>query len=228
VQFDLDHFFICVARGGPEAGGLREFGLVEGSPNQHPGQGTANRRFFFHNAFLELLWVVDQAEAQSPLVERTRLWDRWSRRGQGASPIGICFRSARAHGTEQTHKPPFATWQYRPPYLPAPLAIEMGVNSQLSGEPLLFFTSFGRRADGDEPARRQPIEHPAGMRLITRLQVAGPPHELASAELRAAELECPSLSIAWGCDELVEVGFDGETVGKSHDFRPELPLVLHW
>ena len=29
---------------------LIRLGLREGSPNQHPGQGTANRRFFFANS----------------------------------------------------------------------------------------------------------------------------------------------------------------------------------
>jgi hypothetical protein len=28
----------------------------EDSSNTHPGQGTANRQFFFNNAYLELLW----------------------------------------------------------------------------------------------------------------------------------------------------------------------------
>jgi hypothetical protein len=38
--------------------------MAEGEPNTHPGQGTACRRFFFRNAFLELVWVRDPAEAQ--------------------------------------------------------------------------------------------------------------------------------------------------------------------
>jgi hypothetical protein len=63
---ELDHFFICTAAGAPEAERLIELGLTEGAPNTHPGQGTACRRFFFENAFLELVWVTDAAEAQSP------------------------------------------------------------------------------------------------------------------------------------------------------------------
>lgn len=48
----LDHIFICVQPGASEAEALIDFGLTEGSPNRHQGQGTANRRFFFRNAFL--------------------------------------------------------------------------------------------------------------------------------------------------------------------------------
>jgi Glyoxalase-like domain len=76
---ELDHVSICVAAGAPEADELIRFGLIEGAANRHPGQGTANRRFFFAGAFLELLWVDDPAEAAAgfSLVtkERTRRHD---------------------------------------------------------------------------------------------------------------------------------------------------------
>ena len=93
---ELDHVFICASIGAPEADRLVEFGLTEGTRNAHPGQGTANRRFFFHNAMLELLWVHDAAEAQSELVRPTRLWERWAGRSGGACPLALCFRP-RAH-----------------------------------------------------------------------------------------------------------------------------------
>jgi hypothetical protein len=228
MHVELDHFFICVAQAAPEAGRLVEFGLTQGAANRHPGQGTANRRFFFHNAFLELVWVDEPAEAQSALVAPTRLWQRWSERGRGASPFGICLRPTRRHGETEAGQAPFTTWVYRPPYLPAPLAIAMSTNSHVAAEPLLFFIEFGRRPDADEPGRRQPLGHAAGLRAITRVRVSGPSHEAASAELRAAELACPWLSIATLGDDLAELGFDGEIAGKSHDFRPDLPLVFRW
>jgi len=43
----LDHVFILCSPGAPESGALNRLGLTEGSPNTHPGQGTACRRFFF-------------------------------------------------------------------------------------------------------------------------------------------------------------------------------------
>jgi hypothetical protein len=61
----IDHVLIFASIGAPEAERLIAFGLTEGSPNRHPGQGTANRRFFFDNATLELLWVENPEEAQS-------------------------------------------------------------------------------------------------------------------------------------------------------------------
>ena len=41
----IDHVFLRAKRNAPEGDLLREFGLVEGSGNRHPGQGTENRRF---------------------------------------------------------------------------------------------------------------------------------------------------------------------------------------
>lgn len=57
MQIELDHLFVCTNPGAPEAEKLVRFGLHEGPPNQHPGQGTANCRFVFANAMIELLWV---------------------------------------------------------------------------------------------------------------------------------------------------------------------------
>ena len=73
----LDHAFIMCSIGAPEGDALIQRGLVEGSRNVHPGQGTANRRFFFENFMLELVWVDKPDEAQSEQTRRTRLWERW-------------------------------------------------------------------------------------------------------------------------------------------------------
>jgi hypothetical protein len=58
----LDHVIVFCSTGAPEADDLVRLGLREGLPNTHPGQGTANCRFFFQNAYLELLWVSDPKE----------------------------------------------------------------------------------------------------------------------------------------------------------------------
>jgi hypothetical protein len=62
MLIELDHLFVCTDPGGPEAEKLVQFGLREGPPNQHPGQGTACRRFSFANAMIELFWVNDGAQ----------------------------------------------------------------------------------------------------------------------------------------------------------------------
>ena len=113
MALHLHHAFVFTAVGAPEAEGLLNAGLVEGSPNTHPGQGTANRRIFFERGFLELFWVHDEHEAQSPLTAPTKLWDRWAGRGRTANPFGICLSSA--DGVDSNL--PFPTWAYRPKLL---------------------------------------------------------------------------------------------------------------
>ena len=119
---ELDHIFICTASGAPEANELLRFGLREGLPNQHPGQGTGCRRFLFKNAMLELLWVSDENEAKGELARRTLLWERWSRRDAASCPFGICLRPVGS----QNPKAPFSSWEYRPPYLAGNQSIHIG------------------------------------------------------------------------------------------------------
>jgi hypothetical protein len=224
MTVELDHVFICTAVGAPEADRLIDFGLSEGSPNHHPGQGTACRRFFFKNAYLELLWVVDPGEAQSALVRRTGLWERWARRGRDASPFGVGLRPI----SSEEAVAPFQAWAYRPPYLPEPLAIHMADNSEVLTEPLLFYLPFGRPPNPDDPARRQPREHAAGVRTITRLLILAGQGDGTAPQLRAVEEQCEGVGFAHGSEALMEVGFDGERSGGTADFRPALPLILRW
>jgi hypothetical protein len=141
MRIELDHLFICTTREAPEAERLVEFGLREGPPNQHPGQGTACRRFSFANAMIELVWVNDAEEAQNDCTRRTLLWERWSRRTNDASPFGVAVRPV----ARQSAQPPFPAWEYRPAYLPDPLVMhvaEAGVE-----EPMWLYLDFLRRIE---------------------------------------------------------------------------------
>jgi len=140
MSFHLDHIFICTAVGAPEGDGLIRFGLTEGAPNTHPGQGTACRRFFFRNAYLELLWVNEPTEAQSEAIRPTYLWERWVSRDSGVCPFGFGFRPATQHASEA----PFPTWEYRPPYLPDSLNLRVATNVAVLTEPMLFYLAFSR------------------------------------------------------------------------------------
>jgi len=222
LVFEVDHLFVCADVGAPEAESLIALGLTEGEANVHPGQGTANRRFYFHNLFLELLWVSDPLEAQSELVRPTQLWPRWSQRRSGASPFGVCLRPARP-GFEGV---PFPSWEYRPPYLPSPLAIHVGEDVPMS-EPFWFFLRFGRRPDAPERPRRQPLAHAVGFQEATQIRLTAPAagSPLAAA---AAVLATGAVTLVSGPEHLLEMTFDGGTQGRVQDFRPELPVVFHW
>lgn len=220
---EFDHLFICTFTGADEAADLAAFGLSEGMPNTHPGQGTACRRFFFCNAYLELLWVHDPAEAQSAPIQPTHLWERWTGRGRVACPFGFGFRPV----AQQVGSLPFATWEYHPPYLPAPVSFHVGTNADILTEPLLFYVPFAQRPDTYPRAKRPLMEHTSGLREITRVEFISPHSESLSRELQAvAKAELVRHSA--GPEYLVELGFDGELKGRTADFRPALPLVFHW
>ncbi|MEA5574087.1 hypothetical protein [Calothrix sp. UHCC 0171] len=155
IPFELDHLFILTEIGAPEAEELIAFGLVEGTSNTHPGQGTANRRFFFHNAMLELLWVHASEEAKSEVVSPTHLWERWENRHNGTSPFGIILRPVAGFENGFENATIFSSWEYRPPYLSGTMSIRVGNNSDILTEPILFQISFGMRPDRFPPEKRQ-------------------------------------------------------------------------
>jgi hypothetical protein len=220
---EFDHVFICVSVGGEEASALAAFGLNEGTPNLHPGQGTACRRFFFANSYLELLWVNDAVEAQSTLIQPTHLWERWIRRANGVCPIGLGFRPKTQHDGGA----PFSSWEYRPPYLAAPLSLHVATNANVLAEPMLFYLPFGLRPDGYPGAKRPLLAHRAGLREVTRVELTSPHVDRLSPEM-AVVTRAGLAQLRAGLEYLVELGFDGETQGQHADFRPLLPLVFRW
>ena len=222
MDFELDHLFVCVSEGGPEADRLAAFGLTEGEPNQHPGQGTACRRFFLANAFLELLWVCDPVEAQAEMARPLQLWERWSGRSAGACPFGVCLRPARP-GVGGL---PFAAWPYRPAYLPEPLCFHVGTDSTSTEGPLLVYLPFGRRPDSRPESQRGTLRHPGGFREVTRVLVHGP--QPASPVAEEAARRTAGLVFQAGEGHLLAVGLDGERAGLRADLRPVLPLLFRW
>jgi hypothetical protein len=139
---------------------LRAFGLTEGSGNTHPGQGTANRRFFFANAFIELLWIEDEGEVASAVTAPTRLRERLSG-GADVSPFGICYRPSADQSAAT-----FATFAYTPSYLPPGMSIDIARDTPLS-EPMCFFFRPATAPESWEGARRQPLQHATGLQRIT-------------------------------------------------------------
>jgi Glyoxalase-like domain len=212
----IDHVFVMCSAGAPEGAALIRAGLTEGSSNTHPGQGTANRRFFFDNAFLELVWVSDADEARSALVAPTRLWERWAERGGRACPFGLIFRAVN-----EAADPPFPTWSYHPAYSPA--AIELAKGTPLD-EPELFYFRFPRTPGA---LKTEPRRHALHLRILTGVRIGLPgkgPRSDAAHAVQATGL----VTFVPAEGHLMTLAFDDETQGRSLDLRPELPLVLSW
>jgi hypothetical protein len=209
----LDHVFVGAKRGAPEAEQLVHYGLREGTSNVHPGQGTRNKRFFFRNAMLELLWVENPVEAQSEQTAPTRLWERWSKRRSGASPFGIIVRSANGMPTPV----PFPAIWYRPIWLPPDLQVYIALTGV--EEPMWIFMPFLRRIQHEQRF----VEHPNGAREITRLTLTAPVPLQSAAALALRKTVISDLE---GPEHLLTIELDHGLRNEVADFRPRLPLVF--
>jgi hypothetical protein len=218
MRLELDHVFVCAAQEAPEAERMVAAGFTEGAPNEHPGQGTACRRFGFANAMVELIWVRDEAEARSAAAQRTRLWERWAGRAMGeaaASPFGVCMRPAVEVDSAAT---PFAGWSYEPEYLQAPLRMHVG-DAGL-GEPMWVYMGFLSRRLREQWF----VPHANSAREITRVTLVTPVLPGSEASLRA--VDDGVLNFVTGAEHLMRIELDGGIRGESVDLRPALPLVF--
>ncbi len=210
---ELDHVIFFCDVGAPEADALLGRGLHEGPGNTHPGQGTVNRRFFFRNAYLELLWVENFAEAQSPDAQRTQLYDRWANRANGACPFGLVFRPG-----PKSVAPPFPAWSYVPKYFPPGFSIDVAKDIP-ANEPLLFYLPFARASLVEDVA---PMPGGAQIGAITGVTI----------HLRDTGSLSPALeSLVGSGSVIVEPGQDfwvdlEYVMGAREiiDLRPKLPL----
>jgi hypothetical protein len=217
VNLELDHLIVFTDPAAPVVDRLEQAGFRAGSPNDHPGQGTANRRVYFANAYLEFIFVTDPNTLASPLVVPTGLGPRF----EGGCPLGTMLRSVTGGS------PGFPTWQYRPPYLPESTSILMATSSYEAREPLIAVISSGQRPDRYPPDRAQPLDHPAGPRSIRSVHLAGPwpvPTSPALTVLAAV----PDFTVTGGTVYQAQVLLEPGRGDHVVDLRPEAPMLLSW
>jgi hypothetical protein len=209
---ELDHVIFFCGPDAPEAGALIDRGLDEGPRNSHPGQGTSNRRFFFRNVYLELLWVENFPEAQSAEARPVGLWDRWRRRKEGVCSMGLVFRPGR-----RALEHPIDSWTYTPSYFPKGFSIEVARNIP-DNEPLLFYLPFARPALVEE---RDPAVAPRVGAIVDA--VLHLPQTIVLSPALDALVGAGVLSV----EPATESWIDLRQVGGASeimDLRPVLPL----
>jgi hypothetical protein len=211
---ELDHIIIFCNPGAPEAGALTDQGLHEGPGNSHPGQGTANRRFFFPNAYLELLWIENRVEAQSAEVRDTRLFERWRQRAV-ACPFGLVFRP----GAKAPAEPP-ASWTYVPRYFPKGFSIEVA-HGIPANEPLLFYLPFARPALVENVELADDTVH---IGPITGATIHLPQTDSLSPALHAL-VAAGAISVEPAREYFLDL-FHAGGPSQILDLRPQLPLRL--
>ena len=211
MPLTLDHFFVLTEPGAPQAERLVDLGMPEGSPNDHPGQGTANRRFFLRDAMLELLYLRDEQEALNGAGSGLRFAERAT---PGASPFGLIVTSPPAH------EPPFAGWRYEPDYFMGERHFHVADNSDDVREPLCVFVPFDVTPPQHEPRPGEPFA------TLSRLRIALPAASLSPA--LEAVARCERIEFELNTPHRMDILFGPGRSGMCRDLRPGLPLIIRW
>jgi hypothetical protein len=157
---DIDHIFIFTNDNGKIADELVRFGLTEGSSRVHVGQGTTNRKFYFDNFFLEILWVHNEEELKSDTTKPTGLWQRADLNSTNSS-FGLCIVN-----TDETESLFEKAFKYQPAYFPVGLSIDILRNEQNLNLPWTFRLPF----KGQKKNETEPTEHKNGLRNLTKVE----------------------------------------------------------
>jgi len=213
MTIKLHHFFILTHPGAPQADHLSDIGLIEGSRNDHPGQGTANRRFFFPNSTLELLYVRDGNEAANGRGSRLRFPERSV--NAKASPFGLIVRT-----TVGTTDAPFPGWRYCPEYFRADQCFHVGENSDLLEEPLCICMPLNL------PLSKSQSQPENSLKTVTEVRISVP--VVRPSVTLEAMAKCEHISLRLNEPHLMELVFNDGNEGQSKDMTPELPLVVRW
>lgn len=128
-----NHIFIFSDNHEEVASELAQFGFQEGSNRKHPKQGTQNRKFYFNDFYLEILWVYNHEEVTSALTSPTQLYERSKYKSNAASPFGLCVNYS-IDDDELFEK----RLDYKPTYLPKNMTIEVLTNENSMTLPWTF------------------------------------------------------------------------------------------
>lgn len=155
----IDHIFIFTTDNGQVADELVEFGLTEGSSRIHPGQGTTNRKFYFDNFFLEVLWVHDEAEIKSEAMKTIGLFERSAFHQNEFSRFGLCLVN-----DDDTDKLFENAADYQPSYFPEGMKINYLKNDLQPSLPWTFRLPF----KGQKKTVNEPTDHKNGIIKLTK------------------------------------------------------------
>lgn len=213
----IDHLLIFSSNGGQDADELADFGLCEGSCRIHPGQGTRNRKFYFENVFLEIVWVNDEREITSEVTAPTRLWERCNHQINGSSPFGICL--ANTHDSNTLFE---NCVTYRPVYLPEGIFFEIITNED---NPHLPWTCR-LPTPGVKHYTEEPKNHGVGIKDLTNLRFGIKKEKFQNTY---TELISEHSNIVFEATDRhsLTLEFDHQKLGRIKRFR-DIPLTLKY
>jgi len=158
---EIDHIFIFSNSKGKEADQLVKFGLIEGSNRIHKGQGTTNRKFYFENFFLEVLWVINEEEINESPAKETQLGKRANYKKNGFSRFGLCLLN-----TAETDELFEGAQIYQPNYFPPEMSIDILPNKENPKLPWTFRLPYR----GGKKEMKEPRAHSNQIRKLTKVE----------------------------------------------------------
>jgi hypothetical protein len=219
---NLSHAWIVVKTGAPERAVMEKAGFrFAPEINRHDGQGTASVSVELLNGYFELLYP-DPTVAVSPGLkagaEKFRLKSEW--RTSGYSPIGIVFE--RTPTTPAAF--PFPTWKIVADWMGEGRFIEMLTPKET---PKCLSLSISPFVEGPHDPKDPRVRHPNGARRLTALRVVAPTADRLppSASWIASQ---GLMKFDVGAEWLLDVTLDDGKQGITKDFRPDLPLTVHY
>jgi hypothetical protein len=213
---DIDHIFIFTENKGKVADQLVSFGLTEGSSRIHKGQGTTNRKFYFENFFLEILWVHDENEIKSDLVKPTGLWQRANYKTNNSSPFGLCIVNA-----DETDSLFEKSLKYQPDYFPSGLSIDTLTNENQPELPWTFRLPF----KGHKKNEVEPTAHANGIKRLTKAQFTY--KKLNSNNFVEKFKNESKIKFVAGCDLKLVLTFDDNSQRRQLQIE-ELNLIIEY
>jgi len=212
----IDHVFIFAEQGPAAANALVNFGFTEGSSRVHPGQGTANRKFYFQGGvFLEVLYVHNMQELQSPRLQPSGLAQRAAYAGNGSSRFGLCLENLRGLNNLFAQAVP-----YQPTYLPEGQAIQVLPFVQQPTLPWTFRLPF----IGPKKPSTEPMQHANGLNQVTKVSFGVASEHLDHPAVKALGTY-PDISFEPATKPALTLTFNHGQQGQSHAL-PGLDLTL--
>lgn len=209
---ELDHVFIWTE---PDGGALRPYleslGLVETYRRRHVGQGTANICYCFENAFLELVWIEDEAEAASERIARCEFVER----NKVGNPFGFAWRGT-LHGVQM--------WDFMPPYLPDDLSIKVAVDSDDISQPFMFTFPGSKPPSQWSADRKGALQRGAGFSAIQLSAVTTSKNNEQSETLSALVKALGIAHLAEGAAAAIELTLKRASNDARGDITIKLPL----
>ncbi len=223
----IDHIFIFSNNTGKEAQELLDFGFLEGSSRVHKGQGTTNRKFYFKNFFLEILWVSDLQEIKSNLITPTKLWERADFKKNNFSPFGLCLVNTDSTNALFANEN-INIIKYQPQYFPVGMEIEILTNEHLPHLPWTFRLPFKSEIETEikeNKHQNEPTTHQNGIKNLTEASF-GIPFFKGAVNFQNEE------TIKFVKNNIIQaytltLTFDNHQQGKTKIFS-EIPLLIKY